>query len=197
MSANIIEISSDRIDAAVEILTLSFQNYPLTRYFLSGQENQLKDLFRLCCDWRFALQWQLVGVLNCDRLVAVACLTEPDIDLDPELMMEVNEKFRSVLGESTVARLEKYNRMQDEHRLPEPHFYLQLFGVDPNEQGKGYGRILLEEIHARSQAHPTSIGVCLDTETSENVELYQYLGYRVTTKTQIDGVNIWCMFRPD
>jgi ribosomal protein S18 acetylase RimI-like enzyme len=197
MSANIIDISGDRIDAAVEILTISFQNYPLTRYFVSGQPDKLKDLFRLCCDWRFALQWKLVGVLERDRLVAIACLNEPDLDLDPTLMMEVNDRFLSILGISAVERLNKYNQMQDERSLAEPHFYLQLFGVHPNEQGKGYGRILLDEIHARSRSHPTSVGVCLDTETPENVELYEHLGYRVTTKTQIDDVDVWCMFRPN
>ncbi|AFY79045.1 hypothetical protein Ple7327_3889 [Pleurocapsa sp. PCC 7327] len=50
-------ISGDRIDEAVEILALSFQNYPLMRYFLGSDDlNRISAFFRLSYQWRLALQ---------------------------------------------------------------------------------------------------------------------------------------------
>jgi hypothetical protein len=59
----------------------------------------------------------------------------------------------------------------------------------------GYGRRLLDEVQALSDAHPTSTGVGLDTEKPSNVSFYEHCGYRVTGKTNLKHVDIWCMFR--
>ncbi|MFQ5795461.1 MAG: hypothetical protein ACE5JP_10490 [Candidatus Bipolaricaulia bacterium] len=70
-------------------------------------------------------------------------------------------------------------------------------GVHPETQGKGHRRALLNAIHALSEAHPTSIGVALDTENPVNVPLYKHFGYRIVKKTKLDDVDVWCMFRPN
>ena len=56
--------------------------------------------------------------------------------------------------------------------------------------------MLLDEVHKLSQTHPICTGVALDTETPANVSLYEHLGYSVVAETDLEGVPIWCMFRP-
>jgi ribosomal protein S18 acetylase RimI-like enzyme len=72
-----------------------------------------------------------------------------------------------------------------------------LLGIHPNFQRKGYARALLEALHARSEAHPTSIGVYLETANPKNVGLYKYFGYHLTARVNINGVENFIMFRPN
>jgi ribosomal protein S18 acetylase RimI-like enzyme len=72
-----------------------------------------------------------------------------------------------------------------------------LLGVHPNFQRKGYARALLEVLHARSEAHPTSIGVYLETANPQNVALYKYFGYHLKAQVNINGVENFIMFRPN
>jgi ribosomal protein S18 acetylase RimI-like enzyme len=88
-------------------------------------------------------------------------------------------------------------RILERHHPPEPHYYLMLLGVHPNFQRKGYARALLEALHARSEAHPTSIGVYLETAKEQNVALYKYFGYHLKTQVNINGVENFIMFRPN
>ncbi len=73
-----------------------------------------------------------------------------------------------------------------------------VIGVHPAEQGRGYGRRLLAAIHALSAHHPTSTGVYLDTENPASKAFYERCGYRLLAEERLDdGVDIWCLFRPD
>ena len=65
------------------------------------------------------------------------------------------------------------------------HWYLPAMGVDPKEQGKGFGAALLGE----------SLGICdtsrrlayLDSTNPRNVPFYQRHGFEVVGEIQIDG----------
>jgi ribosomal protein S18 acetylase RimI-like enzyme len=72
-----------------------------------------------------------------------------------------------------------------------------LLGVHPNFQNKGYARALLETLHARSEAHPTSIAVYLETAKEQNVAFYKYFGYHLITQVNINGMKNFIMFRPN
>ena len=72
-----------------------------------------------------------------------------------------------------------------------------MIGVHPEAQGRGYGRMLLDAVQALSEGHSTSTGVALDTENPENVPIYEHCGYRVIAETNLEGVPIWCMLRPN
>jgi hypothetical protein len=39
--------------------------------------------------------------------------------------------------------------------------------------------------------------VGLDTENEINVPFYERFGYQVVAHTQMDGIDLWSMFRPD
>lgn len=88
-------------------------------------------------------------------------------------------------------------RILERHHPSEPHYYLMLLGVHPNFQKKGYARALLEALHARSEEHPPSIGVYLETAKEQNVAFYKYFGYPVKTQVNINGVENFIMFRPN
>ena len=58
-----------------------------------------------------------------------------------------------------------------------------------------WGISLMKEIHALSDGHPRSIGVALDTENAVNVPFYEHYGYAVVVKTELEGMDLWSLFR--
>lgn len=67
--------------------------------------------------------------------------------------------------------------------MPRPHWYLMALGVDPNEQGKGLGRALLEAGLARAyQARAPSY---LETFRASTAEFYDRYGFEVVSERKI------------
>lgn len=66
---------------------------------------------------------------------------------------------------------------------PVSHYYLWFIGVSPEEQGKGIGTKLLEEVlkDARTMGRP----VLLETSNMENVRWYKKAGFTVYDKLDL------------
>lgn len=59
----------------------------------------------------------------------------------------------------------------------EPHYYLQIIGVEPLQQGKGLSKKLLKPI--LKQCDDQKIPVYLETATPSHVALYRHLGFKM------------------
>jgi ribosomal protein S18 acetylase RimI-like enzyme len=87
-----------------------------------------------------------------------------------------------------------------DYRIPteaEPsEFYLDTVSVDPNCQGRGFGRDLIEASceHARKLGH-NRIGLLVDTGNSRAMRLYERLEFRVAGRKQIAGDEYFHMIR--
>ena len=56
------------------------------------------------------------------------------------------------------------------------HLYLWVLGVHPDAQGRGIGRVLMEDVIGRAEAQ--RIPVYLETATEENVDMYLGFGFQ-------------------
>jgi ribosomal protein S18 acetylase RimI-like enzyme len=87
-----------------------------------------------------------------------------------------------------------------DYRIPteaEPsEFYLDTVSVDPNRQGRGFGRDLIEASceHARKLGH-NRIGLLVDIGNSGAMRLYERLEFRVAGRRQIAGDEYFHMIR--
>lgn len=198
----IIDIPRDRLNEATDVLKRAFGNYPMmTQFFFanSGEDTvrHVEEAFRITCLIRLELGDHLKGVVVDGRLVAVACINKPERPEWPETLDKEFAKFQETVGSAAMERMGQYGEFTEKYAITEPHFYLVAIGVHPAEQGKGYGRLLLDEAQRLSEAHPTSTGVALDTETQSNLELYQHCGYTITAQSNLDELPIWFLFRPN
>ena len=62
--------------------------------------------------------------------------------------------------------------------------YLNVIGVRPGDQGKGYGKKMLLWLHG--VAEKLGVPVYLETESKENESLYQKFGYRTLEKIDLE-----------
>lgn len=80
------------------------------------------------------------------------------------------------------------------HDPRRPHWHIDPLGVDPQLQGRGIGSRLLGRFC--EMADEGSLAGYLETDTQENVRLYQRFGFQVTGKASIMGDVDWFMWRP-
>jgi len=76
-----------------------------------------------------------------------------------------------------------------------PHYYLFVLGVKKEKQGKGIGGKLLRTLIAQAEKEKRSI--YLETETEENVKMYEHFGFSVVRKITLPVIDVpmWEMVR--
>jgi ribosomal protein S18 acetylase RimI-like enzyme len=77
---------------------------------------------------------------------------------------------------------EVFERMGRYHPS-EPHWYLPLMGVDPLQQGKGFGSALLQ--HTLSQCDRDSKLAYLESSNAKNIPLYRRHGFELLGTIQV------------
>lgn len=77
------------------------------------------------------------------------------------------------------------------------HYYLQLLGVAPEFQHKGYGKALMSTLIGQAQA--AGCPIYLETSSTLNAAFYARLGFANTFETTLsDGLRLWSMtWRPE
>ncbi len=106
--------------------------------------------------------------------------------LPPEV--HVNEEELIPLLQRTVAQREQVDAFavfeQMGHFHPsEPHWYLPLIGVDPTQQGKGYGSALMQ--HALLPCDRDHTLAYLESSNPANIPLYQRHGFTLLSTVQV------------
>ncbi len=82
-------------------------------------------------------------------------------------------------------------RMDQQHPA-EPHFYLQLLGVNPACQRQGHGSALLARLF--EQARESNCPVYLETSNPRNEDFYTCHGFvRHAETTLSDGLRLWSL----
>lgn len=87
--------------------------------------------------------------------------------------------FRRLLAYDEVAR-----RLHRQY-APEPHWYLNIVGVEPSQQGRGIGSRLMAPMLAR--ADNERMPCWLDTHEDKNVRLYQRHGFEIAERAEVRG----------
>jgi ribosomal protein S18 acetylase RimI-like enzyme len=77
----------------------------------------------------------------------------------------------------------------------EPHFYLQVLGVDPMAQGYGWGSRLLDA--GLREVDAVAMPAYLETMNDNNIPFYQRHGFRLTGELRLPytGHRVWFMWR--
>jgi GNAT superfamily N-acetyltransferase len=83
-----------------------------------------------------------------------------------------------------------------ESRHPtEPHWYLEILGTEPAEQGRGIGGALMAPVLDRCDEE--GLPAHLESSKERNVPYYERFGFRVTGELELPkgGPRIWPMWR--
>ena len=107
-------------------------------------------------------------------------------------MRKVGLKLKAMKRTMTV-----FNYEEERHKelAPFDHWYFQNIAVKSEEQGKGYGGLLISSLLKKVESDELPIYV--ETNTEKSVSIYQKYGFEVLEHTIIPEtpVPLWCMLR--
>jgi ribosomal protein S18 acetylase RimI-like enzyme len=97
--------------------------------------------------------------------------------------MKMGTIFKSVVGD------------RREHMAGCAFLYVLVFGVATELQGKGFGRKLMDAAIEKSERE--GLHLYLETETEENVKMYEHFGFKLLKKVTLPVVDLpmWEMVR--
>ena len=92
------------------------------------------------------------------------------------------------------ATVQAFMEKMSRHHPEEPHWYLPMIGVDPAQQGRGLGSMLLR--HALARVDRAGLPAYLESTNPANVSLYERHGFEVMATIQVgDAPPIFPMLR--
>jgi ribosomal protein S18 acetylase RimI-like enzyme len=113
--------------------------------------------------------------------------------VDDEHADEFDQRLEQAAG-ADGERFFELAGLVDEHHPPGSYYYLQLLGVQPENQGRGIGSALLDDMIARCDRD--GLRAYLDATSPDNKRLYERHGFRATGEFALDGgPSLWPMWR--
>lgn len=183
---------ADRTTAS-EVLTAAFFDDPVTDWLVPDRARRravLPPVFGLFFD---AFQPHGETYLTEDGRGTALWLPAGRELLHPNELQDFGRRIEEAAG-SYAGRLFKLIEFSEAHAPPEPHWHLQVLAVIPDQQGKGLGSALLEEVLPRLDRD--SEAAYLESTTPRNRALYERHGFDCIGEIQLpDGPVMSQMWR--
>jgi ribosomal protein S18 acetylase RimI-like enzyme len=192
----------DSLSALTQVFVRAFINDPGTQYICqhrrAGYESRLYSWFYATTRLHTANQQPILTLMVDGEYSAGALLTAPNATLRISSMERWLWDGWQKAGIISLWRTLAHLRHLAQYQPKAPHIRLEFLAVEPHQQGKGYGRDLLEAIHTLSEQDPQSTGVWLETANPNNIPLYERFGYHITgTRHLSPSIETMMMFRPN
>ncbi len=163
----------------VAAIVLAFSVDPAARWTYPAPEDYLKhfpDLVRIFGGTAFECGTaHFIGDVQ-----AAALWLPPGMQPDEKALMA---HFQRTVPEQDQDTLFAVFEQMGQYHPDEPHWYLPLIGVDPAQQGKGYGSALL--VHALRLCDEDGTSAYLESSNPKNIPLYQRHGFEVLGTIQV------------
>jgi ribosomal protein S18 acetylase RimI-like enzyme len=186
------------VDAAAVTMARAFDADPMFRWIFPDHVTRpasLRALSRVPIE--YGARWG--RVTSSDGVAAVSVWLPPGAGPTVPRMVRaglLGVPFRT--GLRSFAAFMKANDVMDrihKARMPEPHWYLLLVGVDPELQGRGIGSALVKDGLAEvdGRGHPCY----LETSERRNLAFYERHGFAVIEEVTLGagGPLAWAMRR--
>ncbi len=179
-------LDAEKIDQAVAMFLDAFKNEAFTEALIDLSIPANHDIYSQITKYRLSFYLEIghrvFTALDGDNVVGMAILKSPHVKIPKLLILR-----RAILHLTAFARMLLLG-MRASHlnaainppdNLPAKHYTLEGFAVNPAYQGKGIGRLLLEQIEQTCAEDHASSGIYLVTADEKNKEIYQHFNYSI------------------
>jgi ribosomal protein S18 acetylase RimI-like enzyme len=185
-------LASEQTEAAIGVLARAFVTNPVHVAAFGASNLESNEVF-----FRIGLSAMKGGqfvATDGSRILAVGHWVRSSACQFSALeKLRVMPKMVSGLGLSSALRVISWVSTWSKHDPKEPHSHLGPIGVEPEAQGRGAGRALMEKYC--TELDRTGMAGYLETDRPENVEFYRRFGFVVTETAPVLGVESYFMRR--
>jgi len=187
------------LDAAVEVMTQAFYDYPLWTHLVPDEQRRsrlLPAFFRTFL--RLAIEsGEAYGIGKPPQGVAVWVVARQGDDWTSRPSeLAYLELLRDPLFTSPSSALSLFSTL-DELQIrhaPGPHLYLSSMAVAAEARGRGVASLLVRPFLAL--ADESSLPAYTETVNPSNVGLYEHFGFTVLQTVEVpDPLTIWSLLR--
>ena len=162
----------------VDVITLAFSTDPVARWMYPNSQQYLEyfpNFIRLLGGKAF--ETETAYYIN--SFSAAALWLAPGVSPDEEALEALFQNtVAKDLQDDTFAFFEQMGKFHP----PEPHWYLPMIAVDPTQQNKGYGAMLMR--HALAVCDREGLPAYLESTNPRNITLYLRHGFEIIGKIQ-------------
>ena len=176
--------------AAINTIVLAFASDPVARWVWPDPQRYAATMGPFTRAFGGAA-FHHKSAYSSDDYAGVALWLPPGAHSDGDAVAQLIEQ--TVDGAMRDDVYEMMEQMGGSHPR-EPHWYLPLVGVDPSQQGRGYGSALLT--HALRVCDREHRAAYLESTNARNLPLYQRFGFEVTRTIKVGtSPAVWPMIR--
>jgi len=198
--SNLFRLTKNQIKAASKVLDLAFEDYPLHVAFIPNEsERKKKSHYFLEFFIRYGILYGEVYATSPNLEGVVVWLHSEKADFTMWRMIRSGILLYIFgIGTKTISRMMSvgdYLVSIHKRYASFPHLYVWYIGVNPEFQGKGYGSTLIKAMLDRADSE--QLPCYLETQTEENVALWEHYGFKVIYETVIPSTEVkhWAMLR--
>lgn len=166
-------------DRAVAAIVLGFSADPIARWSYP-EPNDYLNYFPRIVKALGGNAFESGTAYHIDGFLGAALWLPPGVEPREEEMAAL---FQNTIGEDRLDEVFSLVEQMGNSRPPEPHWYLPLIGVDPAQQGKGYGDALMA--HALTLCDRDKVPAYLESTNPRNIPLYRRHGFEVLGTIQV------------
>jgi ribosomal protein S18 acetylase RimI-like enzyme len=164
---------------AVRTIVLAFSADPIARWFYPDAHDYLTNLPSFVRAFA-GRAFENNSAYQINEYSGAALWLPPDVHSDEDALIGLLQ--RSIPEEKQQDIFAFMERM-DTSRPSEPHWYLPMIGVDPAQQGGGYGSALLK--HALERCDAEDKLAYLESSSPKSVPLYRRQGFELVGTIQV------------
>ena len=193
-------LTKAQVKPSAEVLSRAFHNYPLLQYYFPEELERKKIT-------SYFLSLAIYSSIRYGEIYATSPNMEgvaiwfPSDNYPVTIWKLVRSVPLSVIfgfgryGGGRMRQLNEYIDAVHQRLVPFGHWYLQVIGVDPQFQGKGYAGKLLKPMLTRIDEE--GLPCYLEAIDEHNVSFYEHFGFKVIEKSTIPETNFtnWAMLR--
>ena len=196
-------LTREQIDEAVEVMLTAFKDEALTSSWLDLTDPKLKSAYAVIVKIIYTIHLDagdpIYAALEKGRVVGTAGLTTPDRKKNrlkaAARFMRNLPRLLPLLPSVLRSLLMLYRATKPPAELPKNYCTLEILAIAPGYQGRGIGRLLIEEINRNHLGVKDYSGIYLLTGEDKNVKIYERFGYKVVEKRVLKGITAYHMFR--
>ena len=162
----------------VDVITLAFSTDPVARWMYPNSQQYLEyfpNFIRLLGGKAFETE----TAYYVNSFSAAALWLAPGVSPDEDALVAL---FQNTVSKSLQDDAFAFFEQMGKFHLPEPHWYLPMIGVDPTQQNKGYGAMLMH--HALAVCDREGLPAYLESSNPRNITLYLRHGFEIIGKIQ-------------